>query len=312
MLKIRVAYHGKLALSHFISRSMDHLPKDFLAIDSALSLHFSSSITIPKLFHICQKATSLAGRKISNSTVEHILAVDNLLFKISSPKGSYDYGISVNVPLSKYGTLLSQRRENFEKKLTEVDSITPIKLNEVAVLESPVKCSPHRSPSISPTKVTKYKHIDGIKNDRSKFAFQEKISALETSKANGLSLLERIKLKERMNSKVDIGQRKKDDYDSYIRTKLPQIYDIIYELASVSSVNGPRASQSFTLSKVISIIKDSTVYATSEPEIQDVINDIEMKLGKERLQLIERNHNKVIRVYNLNREEDLQLLGKDN
>ncbi|PVH17734.1 uncharacterized protein CXQ87_000628 [Candidozyma duobushaemuli] len=168
------------------------------------------------------------------------------------------------------------------------------------------------SKDISPTKVTKYKHIDGLKNDRSKFAFQEKISALETSKANGLSLLERIKLKERMNSKVDIGQRKKDDYDSYIRTKSPQIYDIIYELASVSSVNGPRASQSFTLSKVISIIKDSTVYATSEPEIQDVINDIEMKLGKERLQLIERNHNKVIRVYNLNREEDLQLLGKDN
>ncbi|PSK41053.1 hypothetical protein C7M61_000724 [Candidozyma pseudohaemuli] len=161
----------------------------------------------------------------------------------------------------------------------------------------------------SPTKVTKYKHIDGLKNDRSKFAFQEKISSLETSKANGLSLLERIKLKERMNSKVDIGQKKKDDYDSYIRTKLPQIYDIIYELASVASVN---ASQSFTLSKVISIIKDSSVYATSESEIQDVINDIEMKLGKERLQLIERNHNKVIRVFNLNREEDLQLLRKDN
>lgn len=288
---------------------MDHLSKDFLAIDSALSLHFSSSITIPKLFHICQKATSLAGRKISNSTVEHILAVDDLLFKISSQKGSYDYGISVNVPLSKYGTLLSQRRELFEKRLAEVDPISPIKLSEVAVLESPVKCSPHRSPSTSPTKVTKYKHIDGLKNDRSKFAFQEKISSLETSKANGLSLLERIKLKERMNSKVDIGQKKKDDYDSYIRTKLPQIYDIIYELASVASVN---ASQSFTLSKVISIIKDSSVYATSESEIQDVINDIEMKLGKERLQLIERNHNKVIRVFNLNREEDLQLLRKDN
>lgn len=288
---------------------MDQLPKDFLAIDSALSLHFSSSITTPKLFQICQKATALAGRRITNSTLELILGVDELLFTITSLKGSYDYGITVAVPLAKYSSLLAQRRAQFEEKLAQTEKIEPVSLSEIAILKSPVKCLQHRSPSTSPTKVGKYKHIEGLKNDRSKFSFKERKIALESAKADGLSLIERIKLKEERNSKIDPEQKKKEDYESLIRTRTPRVYDIIYELASASSANG--ASQSFTLDKVVSIIKDSSEYAISSGEIQDIVNDIESKLGTGRLQLIERGFNKVIRVFDLNREADLQRLNKN-
>lgn len=289
---------------------MDHLAKDFLALDSALSLHFSSSITTPKLFQICQKASSLAGRRFTNATLELILGVDDLLFKIISFKGSYDYGITVNVSLASYGSLLSQRRIDFERKLAQLEEVDPVNLKDVAVVQSPVKLSGYRSPSTSPTKITKFKQIDGLKNDRSKFSFKEKIGAVESSKANGLSLLERIKQKERMNSKLDPVQQKKDDYDQYITTKMQPVYDIVYELSSSSFGNGTRAPQSFTLQKVISIIKDSSEYAISESEIQDIIQGIEKKLGAERLQLIERSHNKVIKVFGLDRDDDLRLLGK--
>lgn len=283
------------------------LIKEFVAIDSALSLHYSSSITTPKLFQICQKASVLAGKRIEPSSVERILGVDDLLFKITSYKGLYDYGITVNVPLTKYGTLLSQRRSAFEKKLAQLEEVKPVKLSDIVVIQSPVKSSSHRSPSTSPTKISKVKLLD-LKNDRSKFLFKEKFSALESSKANGLSILERIKLKERMNSQTDPEQLKRDSYESYIRSKLPVVYDIIYELASTFS-NGTRAAQSFTLQKVISIIKDSAQYAISNTEIQDIIEDLEKKLGHDRVQLVERNQTKVIKVFNLHREEDLRVLA---
>lgn len=288
-----------------VLQTMENLPKEFLAIDTALSLHYSSSITTPKLFRICQKATSLVGKRIDRHTIERILGVDELLFKIISFKGSYDYGITVSIPLSKYGTLLLQRRAEFADKVSNLKTIEPVSLQEVAVLQSPVKSTSYRSPSTSPTKIAKGRQYEGLKKDSSSFSFKEKISAVQSSKAEGLSLLERIKLKERLNSNIDPKLKEKEDYHSYIHSKSSKIYDILYELASASgSINRTPVPQSFTLQKLISIIKDSSEYEISEDDISIVIKDLERKLGPTKLKLIEREHAKVIKVFNLDRAED--------
>ena len=60
-----------------------------------------------------------------------------------------------------------------------------------------------------------------MKNDSSRFKFKEKLESIESNKFNGLSLLERIKLKEKL--------RKQQEQDEISKQQTPQDkYQIIY------------------------------------------------------------------------------------
>lgn len=289
------------------------LPRLFSAIDTVLSLHFASSITIPRLHNLCEKATDLVQKRVDISTFELILAIDPTVYKIVSfGSESYDYGVTLpdSLPIPKFGTILPLRRRQFEERLTDTLP-EPVKLSQIAVLlisqtpkSSPTKSS-SKKVSKSPTKKSPSKLL---RNDLAKFQFREKIASVETSKANGLSLLERIKLKEQLSKGASI-ETPKMRYDANILSKMPAVYEIIYELASTSTPQGSHEFKSFALPKVISVVKDSFLLDIADTEVNDVIMAIEEKLGHEKIQTLKRGRISAIKVFLLNREHDLQLLS---
>lgn len=288
------------------------ITKLFSALDSALSLHYSSSISPCKIHHLCSRASSLANKRIDASTIEWILAIFPTAYKIVTyGTATYDYGVGVTDSISKFNSQITSRKKQFEDLLHSIsDEVEPIALRNVAVHESPKKISAHRSPLPSPTKVSKHKTVEGLRNDRSKFTFKEKISSVETSKANGLSLLERIKLKERQNSETDKNMITESRESIQITSKLPLVYDIIFELAlGKSSQDATRSIKSFEFKKIVSIVNDSLSHPMSEWQITQAIIALETRLGNTKLQSIQRGDTKALRIFHLDREEDLPRLA---
>lgn len=294
---------------------MDHqngLISLFTAIDTVLNLHYASSITTPQLNDVCRKATAMSGKRIDASTLEQILAVFPEAYKIIfHGRNSYDYSITVpaGVPVRTFGTQLPARKRKLELLLPKNGPVDPIKLQTVAVLETPLR-SPKKSdraslsPSVSPTKSspTKISKASLLRNDLSKFLFKEKLAAVEAS-SHGLSLLERIRLKEKQQQSQESPQAK---YQTQIRGKMPSVYDVIYELANSSNLeaDAPK-SRTFPLNKVVSIVKDSLAFEIAESEVLDVINELQSVLGTTKMQIVQREQVRVMRVYQLDRNQDL-------
>lgn len=287
------------------------LPRLFSCIDSALSLHFTSSVSPCKVHQLCSKASSLADKRITSSTIEYILAVFPTAYKIVSyGTSTYDYGVTVRETVPKFNLLIPQRKETFTKSLDSIKDIEPVSLRDVAVPESPKKIPGFRSPSTSPTKVSKLRRMDGLKNDRSKFTLKEKISSVEASKANGLSLLERIKLKERQNSENNANLSEDSRYSADIKSKLTTVYDIVYELAlTTPEPQGILKFKSFAFDKITSIVNDSLPFPLPSSQISEIMDLLQKKLGNEKLHSIQRGNTRALRVFHLNREDDMRLLN---
>lgn len=291
------------------------LPILFSAIDTALSLHYASSISTPKMNVISSRATQLVKKRIDSSTFERILAYNPNLYKIeSSGPGSSDFGVSVpaNTSVAQFSSYLPSRRREFETlvRLKENEDIRPLSLGSVAVIVA-LSLSP-RKPSASPTKVSPVKITKtlskSMKNDRSRFLFKEKLAATESSKANGLSLIERIRLKEKLNKEsLDLDTPEKR-YERLIHSKMPAVYEVLYELCDSNISRGQLLNfRSFPLSKIVSIICDSLALNTAESEVHDAIKAIERKLAPN-IQTIDRGGVQAVKIFHLDREKDLQLL----
>lgn len=306
--------------------SHDSLFSLFSALDTVLSLHYASSITTPKLNDICVKATNMSGTRIDASTIEMILRYFPQAYKvISHGRNTFDYFITVpaDVPIWKFGTQLPLRKRQFVdlvKDATETpkrvslaaiaEAETPLKSPQKALLSSIKTTTTNTSlTKSSPTKTSPAKviKVSDLRNDLSKFLFKEKISAIQLSNANGLSLLERIKLKEKQRRSHESPQAK---YQAQIEGKMPAVYDVIYELAhSLNLETGAPKSRSFLLHKIISIVRDSLTFEIAESEVQDVIHELASRLGQEKIQVLQRGGVKALKVYQLDREADLVLIN---
>lgn len=271
----------------------------------------------------------MCGSRITQSTIESILAFFPLAYKIISyGQNAYDYAITVpaGTHVLKFATQLPLRKAQFERLVKDTsDHPTPTTLASVAIVETPLSSpvkngrlfssrgsSPAKSSAsslnssptkanTSPTKVTKASYL---RNDASKFHFKEKLAAVEASKS-GLSLLERIRLKEKQLKSQEPPEVR---YQAQIVGKLPAVYDVLYELAPVSTLESGPKSRSFSLPKVISIVQDSFDFDMADTEVMDVIRELESRLGKERIHILERGGVHAIKVFQLDRTTDLGLL----
>lgn len=292
------------------------LPALFSAIDTVLSLHYASSISTPKINVICSRATHLANKRIDTSTFGRILAYNPNLYKIvSSGSGSYEFGVTVpeNTPVAQFSSCLPSRRRQFEQlvSLKLDDAMIPISLGSVAVIEA-LSLSPRKSSSSSPTKVSPVKITKNVsksmKNDGSRFLFKEKLAAVEASKANGLSLIERIRLKEKMNKEnrgIDTPEKR---YENLIYSKMPAVYDVLYELCDSNISRDQLLNfRSYPLSKIVSIVCDSFVFNIAESEVRDTIKALERRLTPN-IQTIDRDGVQAVKIFQLDREKDLRLL----
>lgn len=186
--------------------------------------------------------------------------------------------------------------------------VTPTKKKGGALdfeLSSPSELpeSPTKS-RFSPTRISKI-----ISNSPKKFSLQQK-----PVEAGGRSLLERIKQKEKERHLQKESYLPEKVYHRRLVSKLAPVYDIIYELSSSDDVNRPQF-KSFSLPKIVSMIKDSLTLNISEEEVEDTIREL-AKLLPSRVELIRQGNINAIKVYRLNRTEDIdkikELMAKDN
>lgn len=127
-----------------------------------------------------------------------------------------------------------------------------------------------------------------MKNDSSRFKFKEKLESIESNKFNGLSLLERIKLKEKLRKQqeqdeISKQQTPQDKYQNYLLTKIPMIYNAIYQLYQCQ----PNNCKTFSTKKLIQTIQDSSSYPVIPDEIHDGMKLLSTKLPS-KLDMIEK------------------------
>ncbi|CAH6720162.1 hypothetical protein CLIB1444_03S05798 [[Candida] jaroonii] len=259
--------------------------------------------------------------------------VDEYAYKLIEPTGVKDYSpcyVALFKPVSEFNSELESRKSQFVKDLNKwIDShqhigyfnIRPaaeiIELHRAAVprqvapnqigpsqsldnhTESTQSSPPSKSPSPrrSPSKISK-----SLKNDASKFAFKVKDENVESSKS-GLSLLERIKLKEKLNNEKNLLQTPEMRRDQFLASKLKPIYNILYQMNSETK---PSQFKSFPLSIVKATIKDSLDYPIHEDEIHDCLKLMSRKLPK--VEIVTRSNLSVVKLYHFDRTEDLKVL----
>lgn len=297
---------------------------NFNAIDNVLSLHYTNHTSNPLLNKILGQASSLTQTKVTITHLEQIMEITDSLYEI------YRLDEELIIKFTS-NTQLAQRREVFIRHINEwiqthqqLNTVPPKKSSYTteatfalckSLPSSPVsflKTSPNkiikpRSANSSPTKMkNRSLNFSDLKNDSSRFKFKEKLESIESSKFNGLSLLERIKLKEKLRKQqeqdeLSMQQTPQDKYQNYLLTKIPMIYNAIYQLYQCQ----PNNCKTFSTKKLIQTIQDSSSYPVIPDEIHDGMKLLSAKLPT-KLDMIEKNDIKVIRVTNLNRDQDLK------
>ncbi|OBA22884.1 hypothetical protein METBIDRAFT_33933 [Metschnikowia bicuspidata var. bicuspidata NRRL YB-4993] len=301
------------------SDSLQSLPNLFNALDSVLSIHYASSITVPKVHDLCEKATRLTKRRVDINTIEQILGYDLQVYQIIYfGSNSFDYGMCSPKGLSplQFGALLPSRRISFKERVSSFRDAPPIvKLSEVAVpfLDTTQGVSLGRLASTSLKRqgnslclVTKSPKDTRI-SSKSILSLTEN-SALHSCLVEGLSLIERIKQKERKNKLNSLGNTIKENHVRYIRSKVPVVYDILYEL-TLMNAGEQKPFKTVPTRKLISIIKDSLSYSMTDEEISDTIHEIARVL-QDKVKVIQVGEIHAIKIFPLNRNQDLDKINK--
>lgn len=248
-------------------------------------------------------------------------------YKLIDPVGVKDaspYKVGLFVPINTFNSSLTLRRLRFINAINEwiihhnhlttipIPCIDDIILDHRSVANSGGDSdnsnwqngSNSTSPSSKLTRLKVSKAKPTLKNDSSKFMFKPKDEKTQQSNHNGLSLLERIKLKEartKLEAEIETPEIKRN---KYLESKLPQIYNI---LAQINGENNDKM-KSYPLKKLTQLIKDSLNYPIHNEEIHDCLKIIQSKLSQQALVVTTRKDLSVVKVYKLDRTNDLKLL----
>ncbi|KAG7661462.1 uncharacterized protein J8A68_005040 [[Candida] subhashii] len=298
------------------------------AIDNVLTLHYSNRISDPLLREILNSATNFIERKRRIDVID----LEQILYFLPESYRLYKTGtdyedmskIYIKFPKIELNTTarkaqLMQAMNNWMKNHSTSDSIPKTSIQDivkkyeleqpVSRTSSPVKITKPTSRNGSPTKARRRLLFEDLKNDSSQFKFKQRDEVVETEKNNGLSLLERIRLKEKLNKLEELKDENSAEskYETYLSQKCQMVYDIIFQLYNVNLET--ETFKSFSITKLVEIIKDSSSYPLDADEVKDVIKLIERKLNnKTRFTIIEKNRITILKVASLNRNQDLKIL----
>ena len=295
------------------------------AIDSMLNLHYSSHSADPLLAKLLDQAASLASTRIKVSDLECIMNIDPDFYRLYKTGDNYHDYTKIYIRFSSTFTpkMVQTRKQEFYTKLNlwisnNQDSHLQQRTVELVLKEAESEPRPSRSPS----KVTKPKSgssspikrlkslANDLKNDPCKFQFHQRDEKVQQQQNNGLSLLERIKLKEKLRNQqsVDLEDTPELKYDKYLVGKAGSIYDIVYQMTNVDG----RSEVFISFSKLIDIIKDSLDYPMNSDEVIDTLKKVESKLGKNDqnyFTILKRSGVTVLKVGALDRDRDMKLLN---
>lgn len=293
-------------------QSTDKLLRTFKAIEHVLQLHFATSVTNPSLVKILQQATELLGRKVEVKEVQQILAVVSA-YSLQIVDGD------LTIKLEEIGenriSVFGDKVQLYVESHPEQLGFSQLELSKVTTQSSTPSSSPQKvvkptkfqssntspSKSRSPTKIGRF---DDLKNARSKFQFTEKDAKVESAKSDGLSLLERIRLKEQRNANLKNSAMSPEmKYQQYLFGKIHVVYDAVYHLLGEQLELEQKLQRTFAMSQVEQIVMDTLDHPMGKNEIYDTIKLLAQKLSK--FVVVEKNDVRILKVSNLNREVDL-------
>ncbi|KAM9921917.1 hypothetical protein OXX80_012016 [Metschnikowia pulcherrima] len=304
------------------------LQERFTALDMAISIHYRGSMFIPKAHDICIKASELLKARVDIGTLETVLTYHPKAYQIvhSGPSSPY-YGICLPMGIRPvmFHALLKSRREVFRSIAMKSSSRLPVKLSDIAVsyknlpqtlsemapVESPGSLKKpdigvflRKNESRTPASLKRYGGVSksDVSNSSPQFTLKK------SKPTNGLSLIERIKAKEKKRSLNFISNEelKSDLHALHIKSKLPKVYDILYEM-NVWGNRVPNSFKTFPLTKVISVIQDSFENAISEEQIEEILEQLASLLPA-KVKKIEISGIHVVKVYQLSRDLDISTL----
>lgn len=285
----------------------------FNAIDSVLSLHYSANTSDPVLANLLDHASLYAHRRINFAIFEVVLYLVPTFYVVypdyQQPQAIHLYRISPPkefLPLEFTKNIDSRRREfgtalkNWLENNKNMDYIPATRVQDAAKSnnpksqpESPTKSNSPRKLSPSPTKVSK------LKNDASRFRFKERLETVELAKT-GLSLLERIKLKERLKSEENIVTPQQK-YETYLAGNIQPVYNIIFQRCSQEKL--PKL---LLFAQLVTTIRDSFSFPISEQEAEDSLRFLETKIPSMALKTVAGIT--VLWVESIDRSRDLSFL----
>lgn len=298
---------------------IDRIKRVFQAVELVLALHYASSSSDPILANLLDRASLHASLRINFAHFEVVLfLVPNFYYvypDLQEPTAVHLYRIST--PL---GTLVAQFLKNLENRkslfneamrlwldqnphLGYIPGVNITEITEKRNKNQPAHSPTKKNPSVtsngspSPTKVSK------LKNDSSRFRFKERLETEEAQKS-GLSLLERIRLKEKLK-KSEISTTPEERYDSLLAAKLEPVYNILYQQTSLEKL--PRLVLIF---KLTTTVRDSFSYPISQQEVEDTLKMLVEILPS--LKIVSLTGTTVVRVENVDRERDIAIIREKN
>lgn len=281
------------------------------AVDRALGLWYSSHQNDASMDQITELSTNLTGQRVTLESILKILRIDREFLVIKdNQRLNESCPYVVGVPMQNkrsMGQLIEKRGTRFVEKTNQwIESnpdetiVTPVDLNEVLLKK---RASPSKISKQSGDK--KRSLSKDLKNDASKYKYQERNEKDVQEKNRGLSLLERIRQKEAVRSNELADKTPLKQHDIHIKGKMIPVYEIIYQ---VRGSGEQHSYKSYPLSKIMQTIMDSLGYPISEEDLGGVLAKLEMILSKEKIQAVSRDKFTVIKVKNLDRKQDIETL----
>lgn len=271
----------------------------FAALDTVLSLHYSTSVTPARVDDVCKRATLLTRRRVLPATLEAVLAVFPDAYAITLEGKGYEYAMAPpGVTPTRFGALLPARRKEFAARLASLACFTPVPLSAVATNAAGPRDDREGRRRVPPKSALLAKDLSNLRR-----VLRLKQPSLE------LSLLERIKAKERLQQSLKQANAPEIAYDTYIQSKLPAAYEVLYELSRQNGAGTGADFKSFPVGKVVSILRDSAAMAVAENEALDTLRRLAACLP-EKVQMLRRGGVHALKVYQLDREQDLAAIGR--
>ncbi|EGW33134.1 uncharacterized protein SPAPADRAFT_60444 [Spathaspora passalidarum NRRL Y-27907] len=291
----------------------------YAAIDTVLTLHYSNHTTHTTLDKVLESATSLLKRKITVTDLEQIFYIDSNAYHVfvnsenSATYIKFPHNVSL-IHTTRKPKFISQVNQWIRDNPSQ-DLLGSIELSSIIKHEprsrptSPSKIVKPKSTGSSPIKIS----LTELKNDSSKFKFKSKEEHTEKQKNNGMSLLERIRLKEKLKreQEADVANSSEVKYEKYLLQKVQMVYDVIFQLYN-SHLESSTQCKSFSLTKLTQTIIDSSSYPLDPKEVKDVVSLIHNKLqansSESKFSIIDSKGIQIVKVSNLNRTQDLKIL----
>lgn len=277
----------------------------FRAIDNALNLYYANHTSDPSLEEILKSASGLLSKRVTLTSILVILGIYPGAYVLKHNHkviGTSEYLILLPNDLQLFNGMIVKRSNEFETRLLQwIQEYPEADALPSASIVSLTSLTPSRR--TSPSKITKLSTT--LKNDSSKFKFKAKDEVQQQTLNNGLTLLERIRLKEKQKNEGP-QDTKETKYTRYLDGKLGMVYDIMFQTYSQDNAS----AKTYGLRKFSEIIRDSLRYPMSIEEISDVVHRLETTLGQERIKILTRGGVTVIKINDLNRSKDLELIKK--